>query len=373
MTAPKMRLAVLFGGKSAEHEVSLLSAHNVMASADPEKYEIVPIAIDKDGHWRHGPADVLVADPTDPAKVRVRKGFPEVVLPMGTGRPTLRRLSDGKSLGHVDCVFPVLHGPMGEDGTVQGLLSLADVPFVGSGVLGSAVSMDKDIAKRLLTEANLPNAPFLSVQRGEEERFSYPVVKKALGETVFVKPANLGSSVGVSKVRDEKTYRDALREALSFDTKVVVEKEIVGREVECSVLGNRDPIASVPGEIIPSHEFYSYEAKYLDEQGAKLIVPVELPEGQTKRLQEICLSAYRTLQCEGMARVDCFICADGEIFVNELNTLPGFTQISMYPRLWEATGISYPQLIDSLVDLALERHAERSGLRLSRASKEEEF
>jgi len=299
-----MRLAVLFGGRSAEHEVSLLSAQNVMAAADAEKYEVVAIAIDKEGRWRHGPTELLLADPADPNKIRIRKGFPEVVLPPGSGRPELRRLSDGKSLGLIDCVFPVLHGPMGEDGTVQGLLTLADVPYVGSGVLGSAVSMDKEVAKTLLTEAGLPNAPFLSVRRGEEARYSYETVKEKLSGTVFVKPANLGSSVGVSKAKDEASYSKALREALSFDTKAVVEKEIAGREVECSVLGNEDAIVSLPGEVVSSHEFYSYDAivaapdRYWSLEIADLAEAGPDPEPEVKEARQYC-AGIRRLVAQG--------------------------------------------------------------------------
>jgi len=361
----RLRLAVLFGGKSAEHEISLLSAMNVIAAADPNKYEILPIAIDKQGRWRHGSFAALLANVQDPTKIRIQEGFPEVVLPPGSGRPLLRQVSDGASLGPIDCVFPVLHGPMGEDGTLQGLLLLADVPFVGSGVLGSACGMDKDVAKRLLTLSKIPNAPFFTIRRGQEPLFPYETAKERLGHTVFVKPANMGSSVGVSKVRDPSSYTVAVNMALSFDDKVIVEKAIVGKEVECSVLGNSDPIVSLPGEILPSHEFYSYDAKYLDDQGARFRIPADLPREQLQLLQKTCLAAFQVLECEGLARVDGFACPSGEIYINEINTMPGFTRISMYPKLWEASGISYSELIDRLVTLALERHHQRSRLRHS--------
>jgi D-alanine-D-alanine ligase len=265
----------------------------------------------------------------------------------------------------VDVVFPVLHGPFGEDGTVQGLLKLANVPFVGAGVLGSAVGMDKDVMKRLLRDAQIPIPRFLVFERSNASKIDFKAVKSALGLPFFVKPANLGSSVGISKVTAHKQFAGALTEAFRFDNKILIEEAIQGREIECSVLGNENPITSVPGEIVTRHKFYSYDAKYRDAKGAQLIVPAALSQDITKAVQGLALKTFKTLVCEGMARVDFFLRHDREIFVNEINTIPGFTQISMYPKLWEASGIPYRKLIDRLIQLALERFRREKKLRTS--------
>ncbi|HYF10228.1 MAG TPA: D-alanine--D-alanine ligase family protein, partial [Candidatus Paceibacterota bacterium] len=262
-------------------------------------------------------------------------------------------------------VFPILHGPMGEDGTVQGLLTLAGVPFVGSGVLGSAVGMDKDAMKRLLRDAGLPIAKFVTL-RASEKRPAYAAVARKLGKILFVKPANMGSSVGVSKVRNAKEFAAALDKAFEYDSKILIEEFIPAREVECAVLGNEEPIASVVGEIIPTHEFYSYEAKYLDENGAALEVPAKIPQALSRKIQKMAVEVFKVLSCEGLGRVDFFLTEKGRIYVNEINTIPGFTSISMYPRLFSASGISYPDLIDRLIQLALERHARSKDLKTSR-------
>jgi D-alanine-D-alanine ligase len=246
-----------------------------------------------------------------------------------------------------------LHGPLGEDGTVQGLLKLADVPFVGSGVLGSAVSMDKDVMKRLFRDAGIPIGKFLTF-RAREKLPSFTEIKEALGSPFFVKPANMGSSVGISKVRSETEYANAVREAFQYDVKIIIEEFIPGREIECAVLGNENPIASIPGEVIPTHEFYSYDAKYIDENGARLEIPAKLDIGCQKRVQELSIKAFKTLCCEGLSRVDFFLKENGELLLNEINTMPGFTKVSMYPKLWEAGGIGYTELISRLIDLALE-------------------
>jgi D-alanine-D-alanine ligase len=275
------------------------------------------------------------------------------------------RLAPRRALGKVDVVFPVLHGPFGEDGTVQGLLKLANLPFVGAGVLGSAVGMDKDVMKRLLRDAKIPVPKFLVFERSELGRIKYAPVKRLLGLPFFVKPANLGSSVGISKVTNEREFSGALREAFRYDNKVLLEEGINGREIECSVLGNDNPIASLPGEIITSHDFYSYDAKYLDEKGAQLIVPARLPKQVVTRIQELALKAFKVLCCEGMGRVDFFLRGRSEVIVNEINTIPGFTTISMYPKMWQASGISYSRLIDRLIRLALERFQREKRLRTS--------
>ncbi len=357
----RIRVGVLFGGESAEHEVSLQSAKNVIEAMDPAKYEPVLIGIDKGGRWHLAEGSEFLLHGTDPRRIRLQSGSRDVALVPGV-EADLVEVRRGESLPPLDVVFPVLHGPMGEDGTVQGLLRLAHLPFVGAGVLGSAVGMDKDVAKRLLRDAGIPIAAFLTLH-ASKPRPSWDEVVERLGHPVFVKPANLGSSVGVRKVESAEAYTEALEEAFSFDSKVLVEECVAGREIEVSVLGNEHPEASLPGEIIPRHEFYSYEAKYLDDEGAKLEIPAELDEETTRRVRALAVETFEALCCEGMARVDVFLLPGGELVVNEINTIPGFTRISMYPKLWSATGVPYPELIDRLIRLALERAERERGLR----------
>ncbi len=360
----KLRVAILFGGKSAEHEISLVSARNIVAAMDKDKYEVVSIGIDKEGRWFFDEGGDLLRRKDQSQVIFRQNRNPTAVLPGITSTPMIR-ISRGQPLGKVDVVFPVLHGPFGEDGTVQGLLKLANVPFVGAGVLGSAVGMDKDVMKRLLRDAKIPIPRFVVFESSGANRIHFADVKRALGVPFFVKPANLGSSVGISKVTANKQFAGALTEAFRYDNKIVIEESISGREIECSVLGNQNPIASLPGEIVTRHDFYSYDAKYRDEKGAQLIIPAALPKAIAKEVQELALRAFKTLACEGMARVDFFLRNNREIFVNEINTIPGFTKISMYPKLWEASGIPYRQLIDRLIQLALERFHREKGLRTS--------
>ena len=357
--AKKIRVAVLFGGKSAEHEVSIRSAANVVAALDPKKYDVVAIGIEKSGRWL-------------PANASQRKllGTSDITAMRGTSALAVRPEGNGEliggnnvSSGSIDVVFPVLHGPFGEDGTVQGLLKLANVPFVGPSVLGSAVGMDKDVAKRLLRDAGIPVSKFLVATRTDP--VSFVVAKKKLGLPLFIKPANMGSSVGVSKVRTKKEYDDALGGALKYDTKVMIEEFIKGRELECAVLGNESPKASIVGEIIPHHEFYSYEAKYIDENGAALEIPAKIPKKVEKKIQELAVRTFKVLACEGMGRVDFFLKANGEALVNEINTIPGFTSISMYPKLWEASGIPPRKLVDTLIALAIARFKRDAKLKTS--------
>jgi len=360
----KLRVAILFGGQSAEHEISLISARNIAAAMDRKKYEIVAIGIDKRGRWFIDEGARLLRE-SPPSRVEFRDGSKAAaVLPGSTATPMIR-LAPHRALGRVDVVFPVLHGPFGEDGTVQGLLKLANLPFVGAGVLGSAVGMDKDVMKRLLREAKIPIPKFLVSKRSESGRINFASVKRALGLPLFVKPANLGSSVGISKVTTEKELARALKEAFRYDNKVLLEECILGREIECSILGNEKPVASLPGEIITSHDFYSYDAKYLDDKGAQLIIPARLPKQVVTRIQKLALEAFKVLCCEGMGRVDFFLRGRSEVIVNEINTIPGFTKISMYPKLWQASGISYSRLIDRLIRLALERFRREKNLRTS--------
>lgn len=372
----RIRVGVLFGGESAEHEVSLQSALNVVQAIDREKYDVVLIGIDKRGRWHVADGSRYLLDASDPRRIRLGEVGESVALLPGRETeklvplaeepaPVARSRPGPRADVPIDVVFPVLHGPMGEDGCVQGFLELAHVPFVGAGVLGSALGMDKDVSKRLLRHAGIPVADFLTLRRADGVAPEYDELAGRLGEPFFVKPANMGSSVGVHKVHGPAELAGALEDAFSYDRKVLVEAFVDGRELECSVLGNEDPIASLPGEVVARHEFYSYEAKYLDENGAVLEVPADLPAETVRRVQELAIRTFRALECEGMARVDFFLREDGALLVNELNSIPGFTRISMYPKLWEASGIGYPALIDRLIELAIERHETERALRSS--------
>lgn len=341
----KIRIAVLFGGRSAEHEVSIQSAKNVYNALDKNKYDVTLIGISKEGRWYlNSGSKFLLGDPSS-------KLLQTIDL-------------SNQELGHIDVVFPILHGPYGEDGTVQGLLKLMNIPFVGASVLGSALGMDKDVMKRLLQQANIPVAKFFAFTNSN--KINFRKLAKELGLPFFIKPANLGSSVGVNKVKNQKEFEKALDEASQYDNKILVEEYIKGREIECSVLGNENPIASIPGEVIVNQEFYSYNAKYIDESGAVLEIPAKLPKDIIKKIQELAVKTFKTLCCEGMGRVDFFLTKDDKIFVNEINTIPGFTNISMYPKLWEASGIPYNKLIDKLIELALQRHQRDQRLKTSK-------
>jgi D-alanine-D-alanine ligase len=366
----KLRVAVLYGGRSGEHEVSLQSAASVINYLDRDRFEIVPVAIDKEGRWHLNDISLLEGKKSLP----VFKDAPKVVLPPNPADPNsgsaLIRLGESGEARGIDVVFPVMHGPLCEDGTIQGLLKLADLPYVGCGVLASAVAMDKEMTKRVARDAGLPIVSYVSLKHElwkKEKQQSAKRIEKELGYPVFVKPANLGSSVGVHKVKEPSALDSALEDAFKYDTKVLVEAALNAREIEVSVLENSDvgadPLVSVPGEIDPTHEFYSYEAKYLDEKGATLIIPAKLETEQTRRVQDVARRAFSALGCEGMARVDMFLDrTSGEIFFNELNTIPGFTSISMYPKLWEASGIGYQELLSKLVDLAILRHERKRTL-----------
>jgi len=358
----RLRIGVIFGGRSGEHEVSLVSAASVMRALDPDKYEAVPIGISKEGRW-------VAGSPAQKSLPEVLRTGRHVMLSADPGAAALVPL-DGKHTSplHVDVVFPVLHGTYGEDGTVQGLLELAGLPYVGSGVTGSAVGMDKDIAKRLFRQEGLPVGDFVAVLRSEWESSRKKVMqmlRKKFRFPVFVKPAALGSSVGMTKAHDAKELAKAMDFAAEFAMKILVEKFIRGREIELAVLGNDTPKASIPGEIIPHREFYDYEAKYLEE-GTQLVIPAKLTKAQVKKFREYAVRAFRCLECRGMARVDFFLeRKTGRIYINEVNTIPGFTSISMYPKLWEASGLSYRELIDQLIELALAEHREKQRTKYS--------
>lgn len=355
----KIRVAVLFGGKSVEHEVSIQSAKNVVNSLDKSKYDVVLIGIDKKGDWHVCPPKYLLESSFDHQQMLPVSD--EVSFVTKSHGNNLITVSGQEHVGAVDVVFPVLHGPYGEDGSMQGLLKLANVPFVGSGVLGSAVGMDKDVMKRLLKGAGLPVADFLVFRKGEKIEFSE--IEKQLGLPFFLKPANLGSSIGVAKVKTEEEFEKAINNAFLYDTKIIVEKFIKCRELECAVLGNNDPRASIVGEIVPNHEFYDYDAKYFDDNGAILKIPADIAEEKVKAVQELAIKTFKALCLDGMARIDCFLSEDGKLYVNEANTIPGFTNISMYPKLWEASGVSYEELVDTLIQLAIEKFEEQQKLK----------
>jgi D-alanine-D-alanine ligase len=365
--AKKIRVGILFGGRSSEHEISLQSAKNIIDAIDTNKYEVVLIGIDKKGQWHVNERSRFLLPAVESGLPEVPEKGENLALVPGKKDEQLVALSGQQRLGPLDVIFPVLHGPFGEDGTVQGLLKLANVAFVGAGVLGSAVGMDKDVMKRLLRDAGISVARFIAANRYSSKQIGFDQVRALLGLPLFVKPANLGSSVGISRVKDREEFERAVREAFHYDHKILIEECIKGREIECSVLGNDNPIASVPGEILPRHEFYSYEAKYLDENGAALEIPAKLPSETSERIRQLAIKAFTVLCCEGMARVDFFLRNGEEIIVNEINTIPGFTRISMYPKLWEATGISYSELIDRLIQLALERFQREQQLKTDRA------
>jgi D-alanine-D-alanine ligase len=395
--AKKIRVGILFGGRSGEHEISLLSAASVFKAIDQNRYEVVPIGITKQGRWVTS-ADaerLLTGKPLEPER-QLRAGDPETtaaaavlqtgeavvvppephkpgsgMTPFQTEAPT-RRAADRAI--NVDVIFPVLHGTFGEDGTVQGLLELAEIPYVGAGVLGSAAGMDKDIMKSLFRAAGLPIVKHVTILRSELESYSQKTqktIERSLKYPVFVKPANLGSSVGISKVHERKELGPALAEAARFDRKIVVEQGVGGkngkaREIECAVLGNDQPEASVAGEIVPSAEFYDYSAKYLDE-GSQLIIPAKLTKSETKKVQELAIGAFRAVDCSGLGRVDFLMDPKSrKIYLNEINTMPGFTSISMYPKLWAASGVPYPELIERLIRLGIERHEEKKRNQYSR-------
>jgi D-alanine-D-alanine ligase len=395
----KVRVGVLFGGRSGEHEVSLLSAASVVNAIDKEKYEVVPIGITKDGRWLTAAAAeaLLQGKPHDESK-HLRAGDPEAtpgaavlasgeavvvppepvhsasrsLTPFQSDATALRRAADRAI--NVDVIFPVLHGTFGEDGTIQGLLELADIPYVGAGVLGSAAGMDKDIMKSLFRAAGLPIVKHVTILRSDwdaDPKKTEKIIDRSLKYPVFVKPANLGSSVGISKARTKKELGPAIYEAAKFDRKIVIEQGVGGakhkaREIECSVLGNDRPQASVPGEIVPIKEFYDYAAKYLDE-GPELIIPAKLTKPEMKKVQELAMRAFQAVDCAGLARVDFLMDPKTrKLFVNEINTMPGFTAISMYPKLWAASGLSYSDLIDRLIQLGIERHDDKKKNQYSR-------
>lgn len=376
----KIRVGVIFGGRSGEHEVSLMSASSIISAIDKSKYEVVPIGITRSGRWllsgdplkalragiEEAPGTPLafLTDPGKPALVKLSEtGGAMVPAAAGPGGAVEGAAGAGTVSVSVDVVFPVLHGPYGEDGTVQGLLELANLPYVGAGVLASAVGMDKATAKAIWRERGLPIVDYLVCLRREWEQRPDAVVREIevkFGYPVFVKPANLGSSVGISKAHDHDELYRAMALAARYDRRILAEKAVDAREIECSVLGNDDPVASVPGEIVPCNEFYDYDAKYIDER-SELKIPADLPPGVAAEVRRLAVEAFKAIDGAGMARADFFLERGTDVlYINEVNTIPGFTKISMYPKLWEASGLSYPDLINRLIELAVDRHADKN-------------
>jgi D-alanine-D-alanine ligase len=362
----KIRVGLVFGGRSGEHEVSLASATSVMANLDKEKYDVVPIGITKEGSWLLGVAPPRLLEAEQSASHE--EGLERSTAVTLTGDPSLRRLIPVRGSeqlgteGALDVVFPVLHGTYGEDGALQGLLEMANVPYVGCGVLGSALGMDKEKMKMIFSSVGLPVVEALTYRRSEWERSPEEIldaVEQRLGYPCFVKPVNLGSSVGVNKAHNREELAHAMRVAAEYDRKIIIERGINCRELECSVLGNDEPLASIVGEVVPSNEFYDYNAKYLDGK-SHVIIPAAIPQATAEQVRRWAVQAFTALDLSGLSRVDFFLEKEtGQVYINEVNTIPGFTQISMYPKLWEASGLSYAQLLDRLVELALERHEDR--------------
>ncbi len=357
----KIKIGVIFGGCSPEHEISLLSASNILAALDLKKYEVTPIGIDKTGKWLLADKSLPMLDANHPKTIHLNKKV-EHELSLIPGKNTeLQCAEAGLQPGQLDVIFPVLHGPLGEDGTIQGLLQFVGIACVGSGVLSSAVCMDKEMSKCLFKQFDIPTPDFLCFRSHENGKIDYQKVIEKLGSPVFVKPANAGSSVGTHKVRDEAGFHNAVADAFLYDHKILVEQAIVGREIEVAVLGNDNPKVSVPGEAIPNDEFYTYKAKY-EENGVEFVVPAQIPAAVTLVIQDLAKRAFLALSCQGMARVDFFV-RGNEVYLNEINTIPGFTKSSAYPKLWEASGVSNQELVDELVQLALQAHQKNKKLK----------
>jgi D-alanine-D-alanine ligase len=360
----KIKVAIVFGGRSTEHAISLLSAQNVLGSLDKDIYEPVLIGIDKKGQWHYNEKSMSLLNAQDANSISMTEMDNPVLLSQNTNQRTLTSVNTKETISRIDVIFPVLHGTYGEDGSIQGLAKLANIPVVGCGILGSAIGMDKDIMKRILRDDNIGVAKWVTIKH-TSEGVIYQDIVDTLGTELFIKPANLGSSVGISLSNDEESFFKGLEVALQFDSKVIIEEKIIGREIECAVLGNEFPKASIPGEIIPKDGFYSFESKYLDESGAKLQIPADLTENQIQRVQSLALETFKILECSGMSRIDMFLKEDDSLIINEINTIPGFTNISMYPKLWEYSGLPQKELISKLIDLAIEAHNKQNKLKLT--------
>mgnify|MGYP001567674999 CR=1 FL=1 len=347
-------IAIVYGGKSTEHEVSVRSARNIYTAIDRQRFTPILIGVDKDGKWILKDEDEFLKQ-----DIVIFKEKNQLAVIPGKNKNQIVYLNNISQSFNIDAVFPIIHGTGGEDGTIQGLIKTLNIPFVGTGVLGSSVCLDKELTKRLLNEAKIPNSKFKSYLANEKSIIDYNQLKYDLGLPMYIKPPNLGSSVGISKVHNENEFNQAIDLAFRFDRKVLIEESIEGREIECAIIGNEDIKASLPGEVLTigeNHEFYSYDAKYTDANGSVTVIPADVTAQEIEAIKEIAIKTYKCLNCEGMARVDVFLQSDGEVLVNEVNTIPGFTDISMYPKLWKANGISYPDLITELINLAIERH-----------------
>lgn len=358
----KIKVGIVFGGRSPEHNISLLSAYNVVGNIDRSKFEPVLLAIDKNGVWHYGGDTMNITNPNDATSVSLPQFDNTIYISQNTHDGAIIDSSTGKTITKIDVLYPVLHGANGEDGSIQGLAKVAGLPCVGCSILGSAAGMDKDVTKRLLRDSNIGIADFVTLRKGYNEHLTFEEISSKLGKELFIKPANLGSSVGVSYVDNEKDFNKAVQLGFKYDPKVIVEEKITGREIECAVLGNEHPKPSAIGEILPKTEWYTFENKYVDDDGAGLAIPAKLDDETTKLAQNIAVDTYINLECCGLTRVDMFLKENGEIIVNEVNTLPGFTQISMYPKLWSHSGIEYQDLITKLISLAIERHKSESSL-----------
>lgn len=349
----KLKLTVLCGGQSTEHEISIISATNVVSALNKNRYSVNVIYITREGEW-YLIMDIDAFLQKGPEHLYKAGMVKEILIPLGRRHQAWIEFENPQKKHPVDCVFPVLHGMLGEDGALQGLLEMMNVPYVGAGVQGSVICMEKHLTKQILNSAGLPTAKWLLVDNDSEKKLIYQQMAEYLGEVFFIKPVSLGSSIGICKVKNERDYERAIQDAFQYDDQVIAEAYIPGREIECSVLGNDKPVASLPGEVVTRHDFYSYEAKYLDPEGAELITPAVLSETVIKKIQSLAVKAFDVCQCKGMVRVDFFVEGE-EVTINELNTLPGFTNISLYPKNWEASGLDYSRLLDNLVDLALQR------------------
>lgn len=351
----KLQLAIIFGGKSTEHEISILSTQSILKYIDRTAFDLHLLKIDTNGHWW------LVEENS----IQTTLGTPVTLVP-GVPKTKLIDLNNGKTIGFLDVVFPVLHGVFGEDGTIQGFFKMVDIPFVGCDVLASSTCMDKDVTKRLLRDSGISVVPYIVAKVTKIPSASK--VEQELGWPVFIKPANLGSSVGVYKVKNTEDYQEKIKLALTYDHKVLIEKEALGKEVECSVLGNEEPKASLPGEVITSTDFYDFESKYLDAESSRTQIPASITDDQIEEVRTTAIKAYKCMGCQGLARVDFFVTKDDEVYINEINTLPGFTNISMYPKMWEASGIEYTQLLSLLIELALNKHEKDAKLNIKAKS-----
>jgi len=351
----KKNVGIIFGGKSTEHEVSLQSAKNIVDAINKDKFNVTLIGIDKNGIWHLNESTHFLLNSDNPSLISLHQSGRNIAFIPGKNEEQIIEFQE-KTLSQLDVIFPIVHGTLGEDGSLQGLLKMVNLPFVGSQVLSSAMCMDKDITKRLLRDAGLNITPFIKLAKKNRKNISFEIASSQLGCPLFVKPANQGSSVGVNKVTSPEEFEAALEMAFTYDNKVLIEQGIDGREIECAVIGNDEPSASVCGEIELEDSFYSYDTKYINDKGATVTIPANIPDEISEKIREISIKAYEVLECTGLARVDVFLTKNGEIFINEINTLPGFTNISMFPKLWEVSGLNYSDLITRLIELAIEHH-----------------